>query len=476
MRRTTIVGLAALLVLGAAAQAQVFRAGARDVVEILKQFDRNGDGWLNTAERSVAREFAVSTVSGRGGGRDRGAGTPARGQTVEPSSVKTYPSAPFYDESVLRTLFIVFENDGWERELEDFRYTDVDVPAALTVDGKTYRDVGVHFRGSSSYFGIPTGFKRSLNLSLDMVHKQDVGGYRTLNLLNSNQDPALMRAVLFMRIAREYIPAPKANFVRVVINGENWGVYQNLQQPNKEFVSEAFNDSGGGRWKAPPAANGASGLAYLGEDVSAYRRVYEIKSKDDPKQWEALVELCRVLNEPPANGLADLERILDIDGALRFLAVDNVLANNDGYTARAGDYNIYRDSRGKFHILPHDANESFWMGNGGGNAAGGRVPASSALDPLSSINDPTKPLRSRLLAVPALREKYLGYVRDIASRWLDAKTLGPIVEGYKALIDAEVRADTRKLDSYDAFLAGTTGSGRSLMTFAASRREFLLGR
>jgi hypothetical protein len=309
-----------------------------------------------------------------------------------------------------------------------------------------------------------------------MVHKQDVGGYRTLNLLNSNQDPALMRAVLFMRIAREYIPAPKANFVRVVINGENWGVYQNLQQPNKEFVSEAFNDSGGGRWKAPPAANGASGLAYLGEDVSAYRRVYEIKSKDDPEQWEALVELCRVLNQPPADGLAVLERILDIDGALRFLAVDNVLANNDGYTSRAGDYSIYRDSRGKFHVLPHDANESFWNGNGGGSAAGGRVPASSALDPLSSINDPTKPLRSRLLAVPALREKYLGYVRDIASRWLDAKTLGPIVERYKALIDAEVRADTRKLDSYDAFLAGTTGRGRSLMTFAASRREFLLDR
>src|SRR5688500_13768440 len=113
MKRVTIIGLAALLGLGAAVQAQVFRAGAREVVEILNQFDRNGDGWLNTAERSVAREFAVSTVSGRGGARGRVVAPPARGQTLEPSSVRTYPSAPFYDESVLRTLFIVFENDGW---------------------------------------------------------------------------------------------------------------------------------------------------------------------------------------------------------------------------------------------------------------------------------------------------------------------------------------------------------------------------
>ena len=37
------------------------------------------------------------------------------------------------------------------KKLEDFHGTDVDVPAKLTVDGKTYPDVGVHFRGMSSY-------------------------------------------------------------------------------------------------------------------------------------------------------------------------------------------------------------------------------------------------------------------------------------------------------------------------------------
>jgi len=35
----------------------------------------------------------------------------------------------------------------------------------------------------------------------------------------------LRRSVLFLEVARDYIPAVKANFVRVVINGESWGVY-----------------------------------------------------------------------------------------------------------------------------------------------------------------------------------------------------------------------------------------------------------
>ena len=64
------------------------------------------------------------------------------------------------------------------------------------------------------------GHKRSLNLSLDWGHdEQNFGGYRTFNLLNAHEDPTFLRTVLYQHIAREYIPAPKANFVRVVING-----------------------------------------------------------------------------------------------------------------------------------------------------------------------------------------------------------------------------------------------------------------
>jgi spore coat protein CotH len=99
--------------------------------------------------------------------------------------VKHYPDAPLYDASVLRTFFIDFENPEWEEEMVAFNNTDVDVPAKVTVDGKVYPDVGIHFRGNSS-FGVGGGYKRSLNLSFDFVHRgQSIHGYRTLNFLNA---------------------------------------------------------------------------------------------------------------------------------------------------------------------------------------------------------------------------------------------------------------------------------------------------
>ena len=95
------------------------------------------------------------------------------------------------------------------------------------------------------------------------------------------------------------------------------------------------------------------------------------------------------------------------------------------------------------------------------------------LDPLIGLDDPSKPLRSKLLAVPALREKYLAYVKDIGTKWLDWKTLSPLVEQYRTLIDADVQVDTKKLYSYDAFQSGLSGASNSLKTFAAERSKFL---
>ena len=471
-------------------------------IQIVKQFDRNNDGWLNAAERQPARDYARTVgrggFGGRGGprgfGRGGETGPASPGKTITPAEVKIYPNAPFYDESVLRTVFITFEEKDWESELEDFNGTDVDVAANVMIDGKTYRDVGIRFRGMSSMM-VPEGRKHSLNLSLDMAHEsQSVSGYRTLNLLNSHEDPTMMRAVLFLHVARQYIPAPKANFVRVVINGENWGIYQNVQQFNKEFLKENFNSTDGARWKAP-GPNPQAGLAYLGDTAAIYKQIYEIKSKDDATQWTALIELCRLLNQTPTNRITTaLSPILDIDSTLRFLALDNALVNNDGYWSRASDYSLYRDSTGKFHIIPHDANETFGEGaafgprggpggpggfgaRGGpggfvGRGPGGPGPiAGTNLDPRGALD---APLRAKLLAVPELREKYMSYVRDTATKWLDWKTLGPLVEGYKTLIEADVKADTKRLETYEAFVQDTTGTSRSLKTFAAARREYLL--
>lgn len=484
--------------------------GFNQELKILSKFDKDGDKRLNAEERKAAREY-IKTQRNNSFGRRMPRGPfefqqskPQPGKKISPDDVEKYPSEPLYTTNIVRTIFLEFESSDWEQELEDFHNTDVEVPAKLIVDGKEYKDVGVHFRGMSSYMMVPTGFKRSLNISVDFVHKgQSVYGYRTLNLLNSHGDSSFIRSVLFFDIARHFIPAPKANFVRVVINGENWGIYINEEQINKDFVKTWFGTDKGARWKAPGRPNGNSGLSYLGDDIASYKRLYEIKSKDDPDSWKALVNLCKLLNTTPTNELhTALDTVLDIDGALKFLALDIAFINNDGYWVRASDYYLYLDPNGKFHVIPFDVNETFstpggpgfggpgfgprGFGRGGFRFGGvGTQEISLNLDPLYGLGDDSKPLRSRLLSNPLLQKRYLEIIKEIAEKWMDWERIGPIAKYYQNLIDQYVKEDTKKLSSYEEFansidgnLSNLQGRGFSkpitLKQFCEQRRKFLL--
>jgi hypothetical protein len=452
--------------------------GAPEPVKLLAAFDADGNKRLNSAERHKALEYAraqgIGQRRGGRGGRGFAAGPAEPGLAIRPADVTPVPaSVPLYDPSAVRTIFIEFEDDDWEDQLEAFKETDIEVPATLIVDGRKYVDVDLSFRGASSFMMVPEGRKRSLNVTLDNVHgDQNIAGYNSLNLLNSHGDPTFLRAVLYLQIAREYLPAAKANWARVVINGENWGVYANVQQVDKPFLAEWFGTKSGTRWKVPGRPNGRGGLEYQGEALESYTRTYEIKGDDDPKAWRRLVELTRVLNQTPPESLERaLAPLLDVDNALRFLAVEAALVNNDGYWIRASDYNLYLDRAGRFRLIPHDVNEAFPSGGGSGGGRGGFGRGGSAtLDPLVGLDDPTKPLRSKLLAVPAWRARYLAHVKDIATSWLDWRVLEPIVAGYQARIAEHVRADTRKLDGFEAFTSGTAG----LRAFADARRAYLL--
>ena len=93
------------------------------------------------------------------------------------------------------------------------------------------------------------------------------------------------------------------------------------------------------------------------------------------------------------------------------------------------------------------------------------------LDPLIGMDDVDKPLRSKVLAVPSYREKYLANVRKIAEESLDWSNIGPFIQSQANLIDEAVKTETRKLGSYEAFQAAVT---TGLKEFADGRRAYLL--
>ena len=484
---------------------------------IVEKYDIDKDGMLDTAERKTAREDLRREPrrQRRGPRRQMVGGKP--GPNVAVSEATSYPNAEFYDPTVLRTLFLEFENDDWEQELATFKPTDVEVPAKLTVDGNEYPNVGVSFRGASSFFMIPEGLKRSLNISIDFIDKkQRLYGYKSLNLLNCNGDPSMMSSIIYSYLSGQRIATPKVNYVKVVINGQSWGLYVSSQQFNKTFVEENYSTTKGARWKVHGSPRGDGGLRYLGEEIEPYRKRFEIKSKDRDASWRDLIELCRLLNETPDDQLEEkLTPILDIEGALWFLAVDVATANSDGYWVRASDYNIYQHPGGKFHILPHDTNEAFQVarqrgpggpprdrrgnqltpgdaptrgtrgdrppeegprrrfggppprdrGPGGfgpprdggpGGSRRGRGPRHGGieLDPLVGLDDDRMPLRSVLLNHPKWQRQYLENLKEIATlmQW---QNLGERVQQHRDLIAEEVALDTRKLFTTERFSAAT---------------------
>ena len=496
------------------------RGGPPKDQKILKDFDADKNGRLDANERKAALNMLRDL--GTGGsrrGRRRGPqrdGPAEKGPLVSVSEVESFPEATLYDPSIVRTVFLNFDFEEWESEMAALKRTDVDVPATLIVDGKEYPNVGVHFRGMSSFDHVPATYKRSLNVSMDFVDgNQRLYGYKTLNLLNCNGDASMMSSVLYSHIAARHLPVAKANLIKVVINGEYWGIYSNVQQFNKQFLDEHFDSSKGARWKVSGNPNADGGLRYLGDEIAPYRERFEIKSKDKEESWRALIELCRVLNETSEDRLVEsLEPILNIDGLLWFLALDVALVNSDGYWTRASDYNIFRDRDGRFHIIPHDMNEAFKDGRGrGGSPLGRRGPGGpppggrgqfgggrggfpgrgpeqggrggpgggghgdATLDPLVGLDSDRMPLRSRLLRIPELRTRYLQNVRAIAGQ-LDWKRAGGLVAETRKLIADDVRRDTKKLTTWDDFEIAMNDKplegAASLRNFFDKRRAFLL--
>ena len=216
-----------------------------------------------------------------------------------------------------------------------------------------------------------------------------------------------------MHIARQYYPALGANFMRVVINGEDWGIYVNQQALDPAFTAQA----GAGRgpiWTVPASTRARGGLEYWGGDLAPYQQVFELAhdgGRGRLQSWQSLIHLCQVLNETPTERLpAALAPLMDVDETLRFLAVDNALMNHESYYQRGASYGIYADQRGRFHFIAHHATEALWPLEADRIRSENVRPVSlgflpMGLDPLAGADQSQRPLLSRLLAVPEYRQR-----------------------------------------------------------------------
>ena len=331
------------------------RADAAAERKILAQFDKNGDKRLDrrrTQGRAGVAGDATLRRLRRARAEDRLATPrrPSRDGKLTPADVKSYPNgAGLRSDDDPDRLSAVRSND-WEQELAPSTTQTSMCRQPRPLTARPTRTSASTSAGCRPTSWCPEGRKRSLNLSFDFADGE--AGVQRLQ----DAQPAQRQAIRAFcarcstpRSPAHYVPTPKMNYMRVVINGESWGLYLNTAAVQQGLPARLFQVRRRARAGRRPAARAAGGINYLGDDSPHYKRFYEITSKGRSEGLGRSDQRVQGAQQTPPDKLeAALAPIFDIDGALKFLAVEVALVNTDGYWTRASDYSLYQDDKGVF--------------------------------------------------------------------------------------------------------------------------------
>jgi spore coat protein H len=223
------------------------------------------------------------------------------------------------------------------------------VPAKVT-DGKTvYHDVAVHLKGAAGSFR-PVDANPALTLNFDKFKEgQDFHGIDKLHLNNSVQDPSYMTEVLCSELfLAAGVPTPRATHARVELNGRPLGLYVLKEGFDKTFLRRHFTN--------------AKGNLYDGGFIRDITEPLERDEGEGPSQVE-LRRLVGAANESdPDARWSKLEKLLDMDCMLSFMALEMMTWHWDGYVLKRNNYRVYHEpTTDKVYFLPHGMDQMFWV-------------------------------------------------------------------------------------------------------------------
>ena len=376
-----------------------------------------------------------------------------------------------YDQSSVKSIYLTFPQANYWTLMQNNYASQTDIPATMVVDGVTYDSVGVRFKGQTSYQQTQNSQKKSFNITTDYVDpNQKLEGYQTLNLNNCFQDESFLREVFFQNKIKKYIPAAKSAFVKLYINGANWGVYPNVQQLNKDFLEEWYLSNDGTHWRAdrPPGSPGGPGggwgdgtaaLNYLGATATSYQSYYTLKSTNSATPWNDLINTTNILNNTPLATLPTaLPAVMDIDKTLWHLAAEVLFADDDSYIYKGKmDYYVHYEAE-TGRITPHEYDGNSVMD-----------PAHQTWSAFYNETNANYPLMNKLFAVPQWRQRYLAHLRTMIAEVYDTASANGLLNTYKALIDTMVQNDPKKLYTYAQF----TSELNVLKSFITARKNSL---
>lgn len=276
--------------------------------------------------------------------------------------------------------------------------------AKVTVDGVTVDNVGFRTKGNSTLRSVSQSDsdRYSFRIKLDKyVDGQNLLGLDEFVVNNMYADPSYLREYLSYEALRSIgAEVPDTVFANLYINGELYGFYLCIEALDDSFVESSFTNAEGNLYKMEQGST----LQYT--EGSSYDSIEQKTGADESKT--DLKNFIKVLNDMPTGEKGDIESVLDVDSALRYIAANTVLGSYDSYSgSMAQNFYIYGQN-GKFTVIPWDYNMSFDGFSMGGSGA--TIPID---EPVNGVNMTDRPLISKLLAVPEYKEKYHEYIKAL---------------------------------------------------------------
>lgn len=333
--------------------------------------------------------------------------------------------------------------------------------AKFSDDAKTYSDVGIRYKGNASYMAASRGLKR--NLKIAFAHydeEQRYVGMKTLNLNAGAMDPSKAREALSYSIFRAAsVPAPRTAFAEVTLtvpgkyDKEYLGLYTVVEQVDKTFLKDRFKN-GKGLLMKPERVRGVD---YLGDDWDRYKDRYHPKHEASKREARRVIDFARLVDRGSDEAFRkEVASYLDVDGFLRFLAVNSFVVNVDSFFGMGHNYYIYLNPEtDRLVYMPWDLDLSlagFPMMMGGGDQL-----KLSLAHPHGGENK----LIDRVLAVPEYKEKYRKLIAELAgSAFAKDKlleTIDTIEKATKEPLEREKKAVEARKENGGGFGPGPGG-------------------
>ena len=238
------------------------------------------------------------------------------------------------------------------------------VKADLVVDGEKYSDIGLRFKGNSSYRLSANGLKRPLKIDTNKFNQdQKLHGRDKLNLSNSLFDSAFMKEKLAYGLYKSAgLATPGVGWANVSMTvGDKTvplGIYVLIEQVDKRFLKSHFGEDSEDSLLMKPEVNQWEFLGDTAEDYSGYDIKYGEENVEQIKQFAELMKLIEDGSDSEFE--SEIGQRFDLPKLAGYLAATSLLSSLDSYVGAPHNYYLMLDKAdGKLRLLPWDVNESF---------------------------------------------------------------------------------------------------------------------